>query len=270
MHNIKVKIYGAIISGRFDDAFSTFKRLQEVVNPEILSISSPPLADWAESYLGVIVHILIRFGRWDDILVLPLPENPLLYCSTIAMIYYARGIALAVLNRVDESIEEQKKFESARAAVPESRMSSFPVREIDVHPVASAMLQGEIQYRQGHFGAVFKILREATAIEDRLPYADPPAWMQPSRHALGALLLEQGHFGEARSVYEDDLGMGEALPRRKARINNVWGLHGLYECLVRSGDNKMSQYIRVQRDVALASADVPIAASCFCRLSAME
>lgn len=63
--------------------------------------------------------------------------------------------------------------------------------------------------------------------------------------------------------------MSQTLPRRKARLNNVWGLHGLYECLTQQGDDDKARYIQNQRDVALASADVPIKASCFCRLSAL-
>nr|XP_001393621.2 hypothetical protein ANI_1_1280084 [Aspergillus niger CBS 513.88] len=269
-HNIYVKVYGAVISGNFAEAISGMKRLQEILTPELLSITSPPIANWAEGFLGAIAHVLIRFGRWDDILDLQLPEDKELFASTTAMIYYARGIALAVLNRVDEAQEERKKFEAAREKVPPSRLNSLPVREVDVLEIGSAMLKGEIEYRQGNFEEAFNHLRQATKLEDNLVYADPPPWMQPARHALGALLLEQGHVSEAQHVYEEDLGLSETLPRRKARLNNVWSLHGLYECLVRQGLHDKARYIRAQRDVALASADVPINASCFCRLSAVE
>ncbi|PYH61066.1 TPR-like protein [Aspergillus niger CBS 101883] len=269
-HNIYVKVYGAVISGNFAEAISGMKRLQEILTPELLSITSPPIANWAEGFLGAIAHVLIRFGRWDDILDLKLPEDKELFASTTAMIYYARGIALAVLNRVDEAQEERKKFEAAREKVPPSRLNSLPVREVDVLEIGSAMLKGEIEYRQGNFEEAFNHLRQATKLEDNLVYADPPPWMQPARHALGALLLEQGHVSEAQHVYEEDLGLSETLPRRKARLNNVWSLHGLYECQVRQGLHDKARYIRAQRDVALASADVPINASCFCRLSAVE
>ncbi|PYH69094.1 TPR-like protein [Aspergillus vadensis CBS 113365] len=269
-HNIYVKVYGAVISGNFAEAISGMKRLQEILTPELLSITTPPIANWAEGFLGAIAHVLIRFGRWNDILDLQLPEDKELYASTTAMIYYARGIALAVLNRVDEAQEERKKFEAARKKVPPSRLNSLPVREVDVLEIGSAMLKGEIEYRQGNFAEAFDHLRQATKLEDNLVYADPPPWMQPARHALGALLLEQGHVSEAQHVYEEDLGLSETLPRRKARLNNVWSLHGLYECLIRQGMHDKARYIRAQRDVALASADVPINASCFCRLSAVE
>lgn len=113
-------------------------------------------------------------------------------------------------------------------------------------------------------------MREAVALEDTLPYSDPPPWLQPTRHALGALLLEQGHLEEAELVYREDLGLSDSLPRRKARLNNVWGLHGLHECLTKAGKIGEAKAIGIQKELALASADVPIAASCFCRLSASQ
>ncbi|OQD63191.1 hypothetical protein PENPOL_c010G04527 [Penicillium polonicum] len=270
-HNIYVKLYSALISGRSKEALSAANRLPGILSSEVLAISSPPMADWAESFLGAIVHVLVRFGRWGEILQnLPIPEEKQLYCSTTSMIYYGRGIALAVLGRVDEAKLEQAKFEAAKALVPRTRLSSLPALEADVLNVASAMLQGEIQYREGNFEAAFRSLREAVALEDTLPYSDPPPWLQPTRHALGALLLEQGHLEEAELVYREDLGLSDSLPRRKARLNNVWGLHGLHECLTKAGKIGEAKAIGIQKELALASADVPIAASCFCRLSASQ
>ncbi|CAG8905430.1 unnamed protein product [Penicillium egyptiacum] len=268
-HNIYVKLYSALISGRFKEAISAARRLPGILNDELLSISSPPMADWTESYLGALVHVLVRFGRWDDLQNLPLPENQTLYCSTTAMIHYGRGIAFAVLARIGEAELEQVKFEEAKARVPQSRLNSLPAVEVDVLQIASAMLQGEIEYRKGNFESAFRSLRQATALEDGLPYADPPPWMQPTRHALGALLLEQDRVEEAEVVYREDLGLGGNLPRRQARLNNVWGLHGLHECLIKNGKLEEARMIGVQKELALASADVIVEASCFCRLSAV-
>ena len=59
------------------------------------------------------------------------------------------------------------------------------------------------------------------------------------------------------TVYRDDLGVGKTLPRCSARINNVFGLHGLYECLVKQGKTDEAMLIKIPLDIALASADVP-------------
>ncbi|WYZ39605.1 hypothetical protein EsH8_III_001519 [Colletotrichum jinshuiense] len=269
-HNIYTKVYGGIMAGRSDVAIGAAKRLRQVVTPELLSITSPPLADWIEAYGGTIAHALVRFGRWDDILALEIPQDQKLYVSTTAMLRYAKGIALAVLGRIEEAEVAQAKFEEAREAVPFSRLSSLPSRDRDVLKVGSSMLAGELEYRKGNYEAAFEHLREAVRREDALPYCDPPPWFQPSRHALGALLVEQGHIEEAETVYREDLGFNPGtLPRRRARINNTFGLYGFYDCLTRLGKEDEAKIVKVARDIAVASADVPIAASCFCALKSV-
>lgn len=266
-HNAYAKTYAAIMLGNFAEALSAAKAVGNILTASALSVTSPPLADWGESYLGALPHVLIRFGRWGDILQLELPQDRALFCSTVAMIYYAKGIALSVLGRIEEAQEMLLQFKLAHAAVPASRLGSLPSREIDVLQVAAAMLEGELEYRKGNFALAFSSLRKAVELEDALPYGDPPAWFQPSRHALGALLLEQNHVEEAEIVFREDLGLQPGFPRRRARLNNVWGLQGLYECFVRLGKESEALFIRTQRDVALASTDIPVSASCFCRVS---
>jgi hypothetical protein len=131
------------------------------------------------------------------------------------------------------------------------------------------MLAGELEYRKGNYDTAFSTLRRAIELEDALPYSDPPPWMQPVRHALGGLLLEQNRVGEAEVVFREDLGMARDFPRRRAKLNNVWGLHGLYECFTRSGKTEEALFIQSSRDIALASADVPVTTSCYCRRSAV-
>ena len=67
------------------------------------------------------------------------------------------------------------------------------------------MLDGEIDYREGRFDDAFAHLRRAIELDDSLPYDEPWGWMQPTRHAYGALLLEQGRIEEAAQVYAADL-----------------------------------------------------------------
>jgi hypothetical protein len=93
--------------------------------------------------------------------------------------------------------------------------------------------------------------------------------MQPARHAYGALLLEQDRVAEAESVYRADLGLDATLARPCQHPGNVWSLHGYHECLTRLGKHELAGIIRQQLAIAAAYADVPISASCYCRLSAV-
>jgi hypothetical protein len=82
--------------------------------------------------------------------------------------------------------------------------------------------------------------------------------------------MEQGNYEVAATEYRIELGLDKKLGRRRIRPNNVWSLHGLYECLTKLGRDKEAEEISLQCDIAVASADIPIEASCFCRLSAFE
>ena len=50
----------------------------------------------------------------------------------------------------------------------------------------------------------------------------------------------------------------------------MWSLHGYHECLTRLGKHELAGVVKQQLKVASAYADVPIEASCFCRLEVRE
>lgn len=264
-HNYHFKIYGAMFLGRSRTALDTAAQLEASIPEDLLRVQSPPMADWLEGFLAMRVHVLIRFGRWADILQLPLPADPELYSVTTAMVHYARGVALSATGRTDEAEDERRLFRDAVARVPETRML-FNNTCADILAIASAMLDGELEYRKGNFDAAFTALQRSIDLDDNLPYDEPWGWMQPTRHAYGALLLEQGRVAEAEVVYRADLGLDETLPRALQHPGNVWALHGFHECLVRLGKQGEAQIVAQQLKMAVAMADVEIAASCFCRL----
>jgi tetratricopeptide (TPR) repeat protein len=158
-------------------------------------------------------------------------------------------------------------FAAAAGRVPESR-TIFNNTCHDVLAVAGAMLDGEIEYRKGNHDTAFGLLRRAVELDDGLPYDEPWGWMQPARHALGALLLERGRLTEAEAVYRADLGLDATLARPCQHPGNVWSLHGYHECLARLGKHEQAGIVRQQLKIAAARADVPIRSSCYCRLTA--
>ena len=215
------------------------------------------------------VHVLIRFGRWDELIAETLPADPELYCSTTATIHYGRGVAHAAKGQISQAVAEREAFSAAYARIPDSRYL-FNNTSRDILAVAAAMIDGEISYRQGDFDQAYSELRRAIALDDALPYDEPWGWMQPTRHAYGALLLEQNHVEEAARVYAADLGLDPTLNRSCQHPNNVWSLHGYHECLQRQGRTEEAAIIGRQLELAKARADVPILASCACRLGAFE
>jgi tetratricopeptide (TPR) repeat protein len=265
-HNHHFRIYAAMLAGRSGVALETARQLEQCIPAELLRVPSPPMADWLEGFLAMRMHVLIRFGRWADILAVPLPDDQDLYCVTTAMTHYARGVALAASGQVAEAAVERDRLRAAVDRVPLERML-FNNTCRDILGVASALLDGEISYRAGRLDQAFADLRRAIDLEDALPFDEPWGWMQPTRHAYGALLLEQGRVAQALDVYTADLGIDHTLPRALQHPGNVWSLHGLHECLTRLGRTAEARLVAHQLRIAAAVADVPIQASCFCRLS---
>jgi len=261
VHNYHFAAYGAMFLGQYAPAIAAADELIETMPEEMLRIASPPIADFFESYVSIRQHVFIRFGKWREIIAQELPADTELYCNTTAMIHYAQGVAHAAQGEVAEA--ERVLFREAAKRVPKSRyLHNVPC--VQLLGIADEMLAGEIAYRRGEHDSAFAHLRAAAALEDDLPYDEPWGWMQPVRHALGALLLEQGRAAEAEMVYREDLGLGGTLPRAQIHPDNLWALRGLVDCLQRRGELAEAAPLRQRVDFAAARADQTVSVSCFC------
>ena len=218
------------------------------------------MADWLEGYVAMQVHAPIRFGKWHEILAMRCRRTARSTAPPPRLLHYARGLAHAVLEDVPAAEVERSRFEAAVDRVPATRVV-FNNTCLDILAIAARMLHGEVSYRAGDHETAFEHLRAAVRLADALPYDEPWGWMQPPRHALGALLLEQGRVEEAEASYRADLGLGGDAPavcrssgsdanvggnglgfgggdaplRAGRHPDNVWSLHGFHECLVRRG-----------------------------------
>ncbi|KAH6888141.1 hypothetical protein B0T10DRAFT_489623 [Thelonectria olida] len=268
-HDYHFCVYAAMFAGKLDVALRTTERLEASMPGELLQVESPPMADWLEAFVTLRAHVLIRFGRWDDIVALPLPDDQRLYSMTTAILHYAKGVAFAATGRIDDAAAQRSLFRNAVERVQPSR-TLFNNTCSDILGVAAAMLDGELEYRRGNFDAAYGHLRTAIRREDTLPYDEPWGWMQPTRHAYGALLLEQGHVESALDVYMADLGLSSELPRALQHRNNVWALHGAHECARKLGRGELVEELAGPLARAVAVADVPVRASCYCRVKTEE
>lgn len=216
-------------------------------------------ADWVEAnaavidgYLAVHMDALKRFGRWDEILALPAPPQHLPF--TTAMWRANRTVALAAKGKVDDAIAERARFAQAVANVPPDAMA----QQNPAHTVlnlAKHVVDGEIAYaRRDHKAAIDK-LKAAVTLEDNLRYIEPPDWMVPARHTLGAVYLDSNQSAEAERVYREDLAR---WPK------NGWSLLGLTKALDRQGKKAEAAATRVEYETAWQQADFKPHASCMC------
>ena len=219
--------------------------------PAALVVDMAPAAD---GFLPVELHVLVRFGAWDEILAKPAFRD--IHPYSEAMRRYARGVAYAAKGDVEAARTEQAAFETAAGKVAEDAMIFYtPARQ--PLEIARHVLASEIAYRAGDFATAWRELEAGVAAEDALPYDEPSAWMMPVRHALGALSLEQGDVDRAERAYREDL---------VRHPDNGWALHGLAECLERQGQAGEAAAVRARFSVAWRDADTPLEhGSCFCR-----
>ncbi len=251
-HNYHFLAYAAMFDGRRELALQAARDMINEVPLELVR----SLPNFLDAYLATPYHVMVRFGLWEGLLKEPAPPADLK--ATTAFWHGTRTVALAALGRVDEATAARAAFEVACAEVPaEYLLGNNPVRS--VLDVARPFVEGELEYRKGNVDRAFELLRESVKRDEALRYDEPWGWMEPVSHALGALLLEQGRVAEATAVYRRDL---ELHP------GNGWALHGLAECLRRSGEAAEAAAVEARYKEAWSEADIAIKASCFCRTKA--
>jgi tetratricopeptide (TPR) repeat protein len=263
-HDYHFKIYGAMFLGQYLPAIETAEEMISTLPEELLRVESPPMADWLEGFISMKQHVYIRFGKWQEIIDQALPQDQELYCVTTAMMHYSKAVALAASGNVSSAEQQAVLFEKAFGRVPDSRYV-FNNTYLDILAVAREMMLGEVAYRKGNYDGAFAHLYKSVDLDDNLPYDEPWGWMQPARHALGALLLEQERVEDAAKVYRADLGLDETLSRACQHPDNVWSLHGYHECLVRLGRKEEALIIKNRLDLANGRTDSPVKSSCFCK-----
>jgi tetratricopeptide (TPR) repeat protein len=264
-HDLHLMMYACMFMGRYQDSIDTANKMCRLLSKDVLGVKGRPKFTMSlEGYYSMKAHVMVRFGRWQQIVDEPLPDDPDLYLVSTAMLHYAKGIAYATLKQIGKADEERLRFQSSLQRIPRER-SFFNNSAHDILAVGAEMLDGEMEYHKGNYDTAFAHLRESVRLDDNLEYIEPWAWMHPPRHALAALLMEQGHFGEAEEIYRDDLGLSGRIQRCAQHPDNVWALHGLVECLQQRNEQIELPALRKTLAAALAMADVPITSSCMCR-----
>jgi tetratricopeptide (TPR) repeat protein len=208
--------------------------------------------DFLDAFHAIPTHVMVRFGLWEDILSGPAPSPEV--SLTRATWHYGRTVAYSALGRVEEAAAELDSLKAAYARIPDSRLiGNNPAKK--VMDIGLLVAEGELKYRRGNYEEAFGLLRQAVAKDDSLRYDEPWGWMMPVRHALGALLTEQGRYDEAILVYQRDLDL---------HPGNGWALKGLADCYTLDGQTEKAESTAKLFREAWDLADVPIKASCYC------
>jgi tetratricopeptide (TPR) repeat protein len=247
-HNAHFLGWTAMVQGRSDEAVRRAREMVKAV-PEDFVREFGAVVD---GFLVFPHEALMRFGKWQELLDEPTPPGDLPLSQ--ALWRYSRAAAFTALNRMADAKSEWAQFESAAKAVPAGlTFGNNPASNLLA--IASQALAGEMAAKEKRYDEAIAHLQAGIMIEDSLRYDEPPDWVQPVRHTLGAVLLKAGKPAEAEKVYREDL---------KKYPENGWSLFGLAKAL--RAQNKAGEAAGVERRFAAAwkNADVKLAATCFC------
>ena len=247
-HNTHFRAYACMMAGRKAEAVAAARAM-------LASIPDAYYKEYAaivDPYAPIEVESLLRFGMWDELLALPEPREDL--PITRAMWRFTRAAALAAKGNTAAARDEQRQFRQSVTRVPPGAIMAINPAE-KILRIADEMLEGEILFREGRVNEAIERLRAAIEIEDTLTYMEPPDWVQPVRHTLGAVLLHAGRPADAELVYREDL---------RRWPENGWSLHGLADALKALGRLEESNALRDRAKAAWARADVKVGPSCLC------
>jgi tetratricopeptide (TPR) repeat protein len=250
-HNRHMLAYGALMTGQRELAMKHVRAMVAELPAKFVK-ESPEFAD---GFVAVPLEVLVRFGRWDEILAEP-KEYPAKMPFVRAFHHAARATAYAAKGDTQKARKEQKLFvEGAKLVPKETQIGNNTAAA--VISLASHMLEGEILVAEKQIDAGIAELETAVKEEDGLKYDEPPAWMIPIRHSLGAVLMKAGRHAEAERVYRDDLAR---LP------DNGWSLYGLADSLRQQKKNEEeAAALDAKFQKIWAKADLKIATSCLCQ-----
>ena len=250
-HNRHMLAYAAMMTGQRDLAMKHIRAMVAEMPADFLNEN----ALQAEGNVAMPLEVMVRFGLWDEILTEPEKYTDKMW-FTRAFHHAARAIAYAAKGDTASARKAQSVFIERAKLVPKEDFVSNNSCEA-LLGVAIPMVEGEILIAEGKIDSGIEQLRAAIQKEDALKYDEPPGWLIPVRHSLGAVLMKQQHFAEAEQVYRDDLAR---LPE------NGWSLLGLAESLRKQKKNadEVAQ-TQAKFKKVWAKADLTITTSCLCQ-----
>ncbi|MEM1355097.1 MAG: tetratricopeptide repeat protein [Planctomycetota bacterium] len=237
-HNSHMLAFAAMMVGRERDAMDGARSVWDM--PDGVFETMGRRYDRA---MCAIFDVMKRFGRWDDILAEPQPPGVLR--QTTAMWRACRAVAYAAKQDFDNARAEHAEFKKLLEARPKDKFL-----RLNDHFIA-----GEIALQQQQWDLAIEHLVQAVKIEDTLGYGEPPRWLQPVRHTLGAVYHRAGRYADAERVYREDLAKWPG---------NGWSLLGLTRALELQNKTDEAAEVREQFERAWANADNPIDTSCEC------
>jgi tetratricopeptide (TPR) repeat protein len=207
-HNLDFLASAAMMSGQYAEAIKAARELTANVTPMLADM--PML----EPFGAKTLFVLVRFGKWTDVLALPQPAAS--FVQLTALYHWGRGIAHAALGAPADAEQDRTAYLAARRAIPADAMFNLNPAST-VFAVADNVLDARIAAARGNADGAIAAWRLAVTAEDQIAYNEPPDWFYPTRESLGAALMRVKRYEDA------DLAFREDLERNPNNGRSLWG-----------------------------------------------
>jgi len=247
-HNVHFLYAASAFEGRSAVSIDAARKLAAAITPEM--VAEVPLS---EEFAPMELYAPARFGRWQEIERIEAPRAEWQYVTGVW--HYVRGLAFAATgDRFQAQLElDQLRAIAAQPAL-EKLLFASGYTPSALLTIGVKVLEAQIAGTAGQWKLAVLDLEEAVALQDALPYSEPPPWYFPTREALGLALLQGGDAKQAEAVFREQLA---DTPR------NGWALHGLVASLQAQDKTAAASDAQAQLDDVWQWADVPPANTLF-------
>lgn len=219
-HNVHFVLASATMAGDGANAVMAAEKLGQVMSDEVARE-----VGWVEAIKQAPYFAHAQFSQPATVLALPAPAEDFPFIR--ASWHYARAMAYLRAANPTGAAAEGKQLADLAAGADFARLVAWGVPAGDVLAIAQKLVEGRVAQADGRMEEAIALFREAAAIQDGLPYMEPPFWYYPVRQTLGAALLQAGRADDAAEAFQAAL---------MATPNSAFSLFGLMKAQEAQGD----------------------------------
>lgn len=248
-HNLHFLAWSSMYTGRSGESIAAAWKVKDRVEAGSRSNT------WGlnETFRSQPIFVMTRFGMWDELLKV---EKPFMRAQFMTGIWhYGRALAHLHKGNMSEAEKEAASLSSLVDKMTEGQPGYSNFEDAGgLLTIALQVVEGEMASKKGDYDKAVFHLSSAARMEDSLAYNEPPSWYFPTRHILGAILLDAGRPVEAEVVYWDDL---------KHNPENAYSLYGMYQALTAQKKDALAEEFMNRYNKMWANSDVKLTSSRF-------
>ena len=228
-HNVHFVMASAQMAGDGPTVIAAAEKLRDLIPDEVARGRQPVKA------APYFAHA--QFSTPETILALPDPGDAIPYVK--AMWLYTRGVALVARRDFAGAAAAANAIETLERTADFKLLKDSNVPAQEVLRIARTLILARVAQAKGDNRTAIVRFARAAALQDTLPYTEPPYWYYPIRQSLAAALLQAGRYAEAERQFQ------RALSRAPS---NGWSYYGLVELYKSRGNTAAAR--KAEADLA--------------------